>query len=67
MTLLDVFKILSHEAFCFIVERDKRGSVISRQVYRGMGSKSSWIVTKITPTIYPMHGPTLEVEIDPPV
>ena len=63
MTLQEIYKVLSSEAFLFIVERDSRGSVLSRQVYRGYGAKGSFTVTRITPTIYPMHGPVLEVEI----
>ena len=65
MTLLEIYKLLSHDAFLFIVERDARAGVTSRQIYHGRGSKGSWIVTRITPTIYPMHGPVLEVEIKP--
>ena len=45
------------------MERDHRLAVTNKRVYNGTGKDGSKEVTRITPTIYPMCGPVLEVEI----
>ena len=65
MTLHEIWA-LSPQAFTFIVERDNHLAVTSKQEYRGTGPKGNCEVTRITPPIYPMHGPVLEVEIKEP-
>ena len=62
ITLNEIWK-LSPQAFTFVVERDHRLAVTSKRVYNGTGKDGSKEVTRITPTIYPMCGPVLEVEI----
>lgn len=63
LKLHDLWKV-SPQAFVFIVERDERLMVTSKREYNGTGKDGERAVTRVTPTIYPMHGPTLEVEIE---
>lgn len=62
MTLAEICSITDSSAWIMIVKRNNRGAVTSREFYNGIG-RNDWQVTRITPTIYPMWGPTLEVEI----
>ena len=62
ITLHEVWE-LSPQAFTFVVERDRRLAVTNKHVYNGTGREGSREVTRITPTIYPMCGPVIEVEI----
>lgn len=62
ITLHEVWA-LSPQAFTFVVERDHRLAVTNKHVYDGTGKEGKQEVTRITPTIYPMCGPVLEVEI----
>lgn len=62
ITLHELWK-LSPQAFTFIVERDHRLAVTGKREYNGTGKDGQREVTRITPTIYPMFGPVLEVEI----
>ena len=62
ITLHEVWA-LSPQAFTFVVERDHRLAVTNKHVYDGTGKEGKLEVTRITPTIYPMCGPVLEVEI----
>ena len=62
VTLHEVWE-LSPQAFTFVVERDHRLAVTNKHVYDGTGKEGKLEVTRITPTIYPMCGPVLEVEI----
>ena len=62
ITLHEVYE-LSPQAFTFVVERDHRLAVTNKHVYDGTGKEGKLEVTRITPTIYPMCGPVLEVEI----
>lgn len=62
ITLHEVWE-LSPQAFTFVVERDHRLAVTNKHVYDGTGKEGKLEVTRITPTIYPMCGPVLEVEI----
>ena len=62
ITLHEVWA-LSPQEFTFVVERDHRLAVTNKHVYDGTGKEGKLEVTRITPTIYPMCGPVLEVEI----